>query len=389
MEFAAQHGYRYCPPVTDSPDVVVIGGGIAGTAAALAAASRGARVLLIHATPGASALCCGGWLGALPAPLAAAFAAVGHEWIEISTELPSPDGSLRRFDYAAPSQAAAALTGNALVCGIAGLPGFNAIILARMWTEASGVMLSAHEIILPATPAAGWSAPGLAARLEQDPTPMTTAIREAARSQRASRIILPAVLGFEPVDAIRLGLERDSGAAIGEALGSIPAVPGWRVQKALERITARSGIAVQPGRVVTRTQNGTHIETVTVQLAGAADRTVRAAAFILASGKFLGGGISGNGVLREPALDCPVWIDHLGERFDRVEPLTLTNADRHEDQPLLAAGVTVDAEGQPLDEHGEPVFTNVWVVGATRAGGDPGLGRAAAEGWDAGERATA
>lgn len=389
MEFAAQHGQGYCPAVTDSRDVVVIGGGIAGTAAALAAAGRGARVLLIHAAPGASALCSGGWSGALPAPLAAAFAAVGHEWIEVREALPSPDGRLRPFDFAASSQAAASLTGSTLVCGIAGLPGFRAAILARMWAETSGLALTATEILLPDTSAAGWSPPGLAARLEQDRTTLATGLANAARSFRASRIIVPAVLGLEQVAEVRLGLERDSGAGIGEALGHVPAVPGWRVQKALERMTARAEIAVQRGRVITRTRNGARIETVTIQLADGADRTVRAGAFILASGKYVGGGISGDGDLREPALDCPVWVDHLGERFERVEPLTLTNADRHEDQPLLTAGVTVDEEGRPLDQHGEHVFSNVWVAGAARAGSDPGLGRAATEGWAAGERARA
>ena len=95
--------------------------------------------------------------------------------------------------------------------------------------------------------------------------------------------------------------------------------------------------------------------------------------------------------MREPALNCPVWIDHAGETFELAEPLTLTNADRREDQPLLSAGVAVDAEGRAVDRNGDVVFDNVWTGGAVRRGHDPvtsGLGHAAAEGWAAGERAT-
>ena len=114
-----------------------------------------------------------------------------------------------------------------------------------------------------------------------------------------------------------------------------------------------------------------------------------ARAFILATGKYVGGGIEAHESLAETALDCPVWIDHLGERFDRVEPLTLTNADRHDEQPLLRAGLTCDPEGRPLGPYGDVVFENVWTAGSVRAGPIASLGRAAAEGWAAGERVPA
>ena len=74
------------------------------------------------------------------------------------------------------------------------------------------------------------------------------------------------------------------------------------------------------------------------------------------------------------------------------EPLALTNADRREEQPLLAAGVTVNAEGRPIDRANAIVYDNVWAAGTVCRGGEApayGLGHAATEGWAAGERATA
>ena len=53
----------------------------------------------------------------------------------------------------------------ALVCGFAGLPHFNAPTLARLWNREQP--LAARTILLDATPAAGWSTASLAAHLER------------------------------------------------------------------------------------------------------------------------------------------------------------------------------------------------------------------------------
>jgi anaerobic glycerol-3-phosphate dehydrogenase len=380
-------GRAIVPPVSNRADVVVIGGGIAGAAAALAAAGRGAQVLLIRAAPGASALCMGGWTGVLPQPLAQAFSSADHSWSTVEEVLPLPDGSVRRFDYAAASHAAARLTPQTMVCGIAGLAGFQAKTLAMMWGEVSGALLNAAEIVLPHTPPSGWSTAALATRLEQSCAALAHELTRALRATRASSIILPAVLGVTRSDVIRRTLESEVGCAIAEALGHTPSIPGWRLQKALDRMIGQANVRVLNGRVMDRSSHGTKLTGLTVQSNGSPQH-VEGNAYVLATGKFVGGGITASEVLRDSALDCPIWIDHLGERFERVEPLTLTNADRREEQPLLSAGIQTDAENRPLDAHATLIFENVWVAGAVRAGVDGGLGRAATEGWAAGERAS-
>ncbi len=369
----------------------MIGGGMAGVAAALASAGRGARVTLVRRAPGATALSMGSWQGPLPALLAEHFQAVDHPWLALSRPLPSPDGSVRRFDRAATAQAAAHFTDNTLVCGIEGLPAFQARVLARMWSEWTGTDVLASMVRLKRTPAAGWSPPSLAAEIARDASELAPEIAARVHEMRATSVIVPAVLGLDGTDSPRRAIESITGVPVGEALGSAPSIPGWRLDSALERMLQRAGIVQLRGMVELQRKNHRQVERVVVRT-GNAHSELAGGSFILATGKYVGGGIRADGRLREPALDCPVWIEHAGEVFEQAEPLTLTNADRREEQPLLAAGVAVDAEGRPLDRNGQLVYDNVFTAGAVRRGYDSdgfGLGHAAAQGWAAGERATA
>ena len=369
----------------------MIGGGIAGVSAALAAARHAVRVTLVRRAPGATALTVGGWTGPLPEPLAAAFEAVEHPWVPTTGRgFPSPDGSWRLFDRVADSHTAR-LSERAIVCGVAGLPGFHAVTLTRMWQEFAGVELSPVTIALSATPPTGWSPVSLAAALDRASADFATRLAAEIRSNDARVAIVPAVLGLDASSAVRQAIESAAGVPVAEALGSAPSIPGWRLERALERLLANAGVNVIKGEVVSATSGTGRVQSVLATTADG-DVTLSAGSFVLASGKFIGGGISTNGKLREIALGCPLWIEHAGETFEHGEPLALTNADRREEQPLLAAGVTVNAEGRPIDRANVIVYDNVWAVGTVCRGGEApayGLGHAATEGWAAGERATA
>src|SRR5690606_169680 len=162
---------RILPAVTESFDVLVIGGGAAGVAAALAAAARGRRVALVRTGPGATALTAGGWRGPLPAGPGRAPAAAGVPPAPPARpRAPPPPAGLRPYHLAAPAQPAAVVEAGALVCGILGLPGFTAPALARLWGDAARVELAAATLDAgPLTPPAGWSPVALAAALEREP----------------------------------------------------------------------------------------------------------------------------------------------------------------------------------------------------------------------------
>jgi glycerol-3-phosphate dehydrogenase subunit B len=384
--------------MSDDCDVLVLGGGVAGTAAAVAAAQQGARVLLVRAGPGASALCLGGWQGTPPAAFAAALAESGCalEWLRCT--LPRPDGTLLDADAAPRSHVRAALAAGderTLVCGIAGLPGFHAVALAALWADAAAVpagTLAAGEVSLAGTPAAGWSPIALAALLEREPRRLAEPLDAAARAHGAARVILPAVLGLEAHVDVLAAVETGAAVAVGEALGATPSLPGWRLDVALRAALARARVTALAARVTGRHAHAQRIDAVSVSGDDGA-RTLHASSVVLATGKFIGGGVAAASRFVETALGCDVALHRFDRRFeDASASLLLTAELRAETQPLLEIGVRTDDESRPVSDGGDVVFGNVFVAGSVRAGASAallGLGHAATDGWNAGARAAA
>lgn len=361
-------------------DLLIIGGGAAAVAAALEARARGLTVLLVRRSPGATALGRGGWTGPLPDRVADALVSQGLAHVVVEDALPHPDGELRPCDYAPASHAAARVETGACVVGIEGLPQFRQLALSRHWGDAAGAELTSDVVALPGTPVSGWAPLALARAIESDPEPLAAALRDVVQRTRCSRIILPAVLGIEDTGAIRERLEAQAGVPVGEALGVAPSVPGWRLHLALDRALARAGVHVVDGAVRDVERQGDRCEAVDVVRPGADEAERREAErFLLATGRFVGGGIVADPVFAETVFGAAVWVDHLGERFQDAEPLALTDPVRSEPQPLLRAGVRVDGRHR-LANNGTASLANVWVAGSVRAGLVEGLGIAAEDG---------
>jgi glycerol-3-phosphate dehydrogenase subunit B len=378
-----------------STDVLILGGGIAGVAAALAARSRGAQVHLVRHGPGATALASGGWSGSPPALFLDALAAAGLPLEPCTARLPHPEGRLLHADLAPDSHARAAIEGGAelaIVCGIAGLPSFRPTALARLWSHAAGLPRHALEpvtLVLPGTPPAGWSPVSLAAALERDPQLLAGPLARAAREHGAARAFLPAVLGLDDHARVLAEVRKAAGIVVGEALGVAPSVPGWRLEQALVRTLSLADVTVITGRAKQPASARPATDVIATTVEG--DVGIRPRAIVLATGKFIGGGITASTAFVEAALGSDVVADRFGRRFrDASESLALTDAARRQPQPLLGLGVRWNEDGQPLTEHGDVGATNVFLAGSIRAGTETallGLGHAATDGWAAGLRA--
>jgi glycerol-3-phosphate dehydrogenase subunit B len=374
-------------------DVVVIGGGMAGVAAALAAAERGAQVAVIRATPGATALCSGAWNGPLPPGIGRALDTAGLRHQPCAHSLPHPSGERRACTHAAAAHTSAHIDKQTLVCGIAGLGGFHAPALARLWAAGVDAQPSSMTLRIDGTPAAGWSPVALAASLERDPTTLARPLAGAVRETGAKRAVLPAVLGLQSSERVIAALSAAAGIAVSEALGVAPSVPGWRLAAALDRALRSAGVVVIAGRAAGRAEVRRLGRVRVARQPSEADTgllELGAATFVLATGKFAGGGIAGDRRFRETTLGCPVWIDHLGQPFDTPHPLALSHVERLAVQPILRVGVHADEYGRPVAANGDVVYDDVVVAGSVRAGvstTELGLGGAAEQGWRAGERA--
>jgi glycerol-3-phosphate dehydrogenase subunit B len=185
-------------------------------------------------------------------------------------------------------------------------------------------------------------------------------------------------------------VERIADVRVIEALGIAPSLPGLRLARALNSACTSAGVAHQAGRVMGGVTGRDRLDAVNVATATGYTSIV-ARAWVLATGRFIGGGIAADPMWRETALGVPLEVERLGARSDRLEPLVHSDADRIADQAWLGVGVHCDADQRPLlaspDMAAEPIHANLFAAGAVLAGALPGHGEAARSGWAAGTRA--
>ncbi len=421
-------------------DVLVIGGGMAGTIAALAARAAGARVVAVRRSPGATALSSGAIsvaphrpahpdepLAARRGPIDAAralaaarpdhpYALLGVEALEAALAfaareleplLAPPLDRSRVLATAFGSAVSAALCqrsmeagdllavrGTLAVAGFAGHLAFDAELVAaglERYVARGGPAPRAVRVELPgivsplARPhelARALEAPGAAEALGDA---LRGALPPAARAA-----LLPPVLGLDPAARVAERVAKTAGVPVGETLSDVPSVPGVRLQRALEDRLRDAG-------VVTVTAEITAGWAVPGEPVDAGGTKIRAATWVLATGRFVGGGIARRGTLVEPALRLPVQATEGRESGVHlaVRPASsLTVRDRRSPQPLLSAGLRVDEALRPLDERGRPVHPRLHAAGAVVGGHEQatdgtGLGVAILTGWLAARAATA
>jgi glycerol-3-phosphate dehydrogenase subunit B len=419
-------------------DVLVIGGGLAGAVAALEARARGATVLLARRSPGATALSSGAFgvapdLDALPgdplrarrSPLESArrlaarrpthpYATLGVHQLEealgfaaaqLSALVEPPDGRPRFLVHVSGglaecaiclrSQAAGDLRrvrGLVAVVGFSGHLGFDPGLVASAVTRMTAA--GGHGAVV--LEAAAFTGPGdgalrpveLARALEPPGAAeaLGAAIRQVLPRGTALALVAP-VLGLDPAARVHERVVAAAGVPVAEVLADPPSVPGLRLDEALMARLAGADVEVLTGGVGPGGGPGR-----TVRIG---ETQVEARSWVLATGRFIGGGVERRGGLVEPLLGLPVLASEAGAAGLALAgrpPSLLTLRKRTLAQPLLAAGVAVDAACRPLDEAGRPVDERLFAAGAVIGGHEhaadgTGLGVAVLSGWIAGRGA--
>ncbi len=414
--------------------VIVIGGGAAGALAALSARRSGARVTLVRKAPGATAVSSGAfdfasgcdqegrplkWLEAakalarwqprhpyarlgssLPGELArtrgllveelAALGVRGAADESRNLALVTPLGSLKEAALAQGCIARGDLGGwpREARLGIVGVRGHAA-------TEPS--------LVVSGLGAAGRDAVAVLARVELDPLagmgevaalldgPTRDAVLArvalAAREAGATHLLVPTA-GLQAPDDVCDALCALGFVAVAERISAPPSLAGLRLERALVERLERAGVTILNGQVTSASAHDGRVRSLCLS----DGRTLAAEGFVLATGRFLGGGIAHQERFCEVVLDLPVFVDGrdvgdawVGDLLDRHAPSA---------QPALRAGVRVDARMRPLDERERVVFGNVFAAGAVAGGHDAardatGLGVAAVTALVAGEGAAA
>ncbi|XVH31342.1 glycerol-3-phosphate dehydrogenase subunit GlpB [Haloferacaceae archaeon DSL9] len=392
-------------------DVLVIGGGLAGTAAALAAAETGARVRLVtykkstlrHASGLIDVL---GYADAESGPVANPFAVLedlpaehpysktgprairdglalfdsalgdayqgGHT--EANALVPTYGGTIKptaRYPVAAAAGLASD-TRSMLVVGFRSMSDFDGR-LAADHLAAAGVPFEVNgaEVEFPGDYRADAKITRFATALDRDDGVVVAgrrlgtreALAEAVKPHLAGagRVGFPALLGDERRDDVRADLERYLGAAVFEIPMGPPSLPGLRLEDALFDALDEAGVRISAGNpAVDYEVDGDELRAIYVDRKG---RRVpyHADQFVLATGGLVGKGIdSDRHGVTEPVFGCHV--PHPESRYDWFVD------EAFDDQPFARFGVAVDEAMRPLDASGRPEFSNLRAAGAVVGG---------------------
>jgi glycerol-3-phosphate dehydrogenase subunit B len=411
--------------------VLVVGGGLAGSVAALSAQAGGAEVVRVARGTGASALSSGALeVGRDPAEPRAQLAlprSLPDVAAELGARQPNHPYAVLRA-HLAEIPAALRFLQRALdpLLGPPSDREFRSGRFANHWglartaalvqvTQQGGELVPGRRYAVawfPAQPAfldgdqvaallraSGWAAESLpldlllredqltlsafalAATLEQPgvATELGASIRRGLPSG-CERVLLPAILGVLRSRQLMAEVVASAGVRCAELLAALPSIPGLRLHLALQDALAQASIpcvaatvtSLEPGRALL--EGGGVLEF---------DRAV------LATGRYLGGGIQRGERFEEPLCGLPVSDGSL-ELFE--QPIeTLLGDGPGAGSAAFRAGLRADGALRPLGADGQSV---PWlhIAGSILAGSDPavdgaGLGLSAFTGFLAGRLA--
>jgi anaerobic glycerol-3-phosphate dehydrogenase len=368
--------------------VVVIGGGIAGYCAAVAARRNRADVTVVARAPGATALYAGGMeivddLDSILQSPNHPLARLGMDAVGLAAELDNAISTLQLAlgkeglsfqgtwrtrglyadihglarpanvvpDSVAPGELGALSGKRVAVVGVPQVGDYDATATAQALKELHGIEAFAEEITIPDLPQAA-ALTDLYGR------------RAPAPRARGAAIAYPPGFTNLPPDGFEL-------------LASPPSPHGWRLQQAigLGAVTAAvTSFETSRGRITA---------------ARAGTRAFHADAFVLATGRHIGGGLDAGRVTTEPLLGLGVFHDGvpaagLGTRLHHLKYL--------DPAAQMRLGVMTDKRLHPLDAQGEVPYSNLYAAGAVLGGydysGPCGFGVPILTGWLAGQHAS-
>jgi glycerol-3-phosphate dehydrogenase subunit B len=287
--------------------------------------------------------------------------------------LPTAVGVARPTALAPASIAAGDLRQGArlAVVGLRSLKDFFPSLLAENLPRAdlpAGARVEARPVEIATSPRPGRAdvaGPVHARGLDDPGLRRALAAELRPRIEPGETVAMPAVLGMERAGEAWDDLQDLLGAPVVEIPTLPPSVPGMRLQRALLAALDAAGGRLLLGPPATGVEGaGGRVTGVRVRDA-ARTRTLPADAVVLATGGFAAGGIEldSHGALCETVAGLPVTGPPPGA--PRLSPTHLDH------QPLMRSGLRVDAAMHPVDDDGNPAWSNLHAAGALIAGAEP------------------
>ena len=353
-------------------DVLVIGAGAAGVAAAKAAHDAGASVAVVADGDGATTLGSGVVWGVMRDPFCAWATSgpwrVGGRYVTVSGWLlDGAAGALRSLlDVSAlsPHRPPGVLD-------LPGHPAWSAKLVAQS--------LAGRVVEAPAGTSEGGSFREVAARFDLAGSAEAFAQALRPRCEGLSALLCPPVLGLGCLD-VAARIEAVLGIPVGEAAGACGDPPGHRTSRGL-RAWLPPAVEILRDHVTLGAGAAPAVQT-------RSGRAVRARAVVLATGGLVGGGLAFGTSLRETAVGAAVWTrDRRRVLVDGGSARGADPAEWFDEHTGRArgAGVRVDASSRVVGADGAtPWATWLFAAGEVCSGHGEGMADAIAEGARAG-----
>jgi glycerol-3-phosphate dehydrogenase subunit B len=215
-------------------------------------------------------------------------------------------------------------------------------------------------------------------------------LKEHIEQVGATHIAFPPILGIRNALKNKMKLEEMTGTTVFELLGFPPSIPGQRLQKSLEAIFEKSGGKLLQGHQATSYQVDDRVLKSITATSPRRHIKIDAKAFLLATGKYIGGGIAGDETgLKETVFGLmPVTGDYHSAIGIVPSRSTSTLSISPMGQPIQSCGLSIDPRFRPVTEEGTEWAENLFAAGAVLAGYNysiekSGLGVAAASSYNA------
>ncbi len=420
-------------------DVIVIGAGLAGLMAAEAAQEKGARVLILAKGMGSLPLTSGciDGLGYFPGSPAAPVSSPLGTLVELNRVNPAHPYSrlgkerilsaLARFrdltlsnglPYVGGFDASVliptalgtyhptclvpetmkngvlSLPGRVLLLGFEGLKDFSACLASEnlnLWRAQGKIAPSFRAETLTRVKLEGkaLNSLNLARAFDGEEFREQVARQVQPLLKNGEKLGLPAVLGYSSSQSAWADLQKRLGTDIFEVPLPPPSIPGLRLYNLMRACLQEKGVRVIIGlsALMPILEKG---EIQGIALGEARKSPVyRASAYVLATGKFVGGGLDAQrNRIFETLFDLPVKYPQNRKEWFTTQLLTSIG------QPFNSFGVEVNENLQPTDSGGKVIYENLYAAGGILAHADSmaeksGGGVAIATGYVAGQFAAA
>lgn len=390
-----------------SEDVLVIGGGLAGGVAALAAAETGASVRLVsykestlrHASGLIDVL---GYLPDETGPIANPFNAINDlpeehpysvvgkaavreglalfdeivgdayagEHTDANALVPTHGGSIKptaRY----PRTTAAGLASDdraMLLVGFESLADFDAPLVAEH-LAATGVPFETNGVTV-SFPCdfrddAKITRFARALATDEDNSRQTLANTVTPHLNGDERIGFPSILGDGHETDVSDELESRLGVPVFEVPGGPPSLPGLRLKDKLFAALDEAGVRISTGNPVVGYETDSNNDRITSVRVDRNGQQVpyHAAQFVLATGGLVGKGVdTDRDSVSEPVFDC--YVPHPDDRYDWFTDNAFGN------HPFARFGVVPDDALRPIDANGAVEFENLQAAGSVLGGAD-------------------